>query len=339
MFLRKRAECKVFDQLDSMAGYQAAKAVCEKTVRACVSLTGVGLHTGASVSLTIHPAAARSGILFRRADLLTSGSAEKQSVELEKITIAVHPQAVIRTSLGTSLANEHGVFVNTVEHLLSAFAGMGIDNALVEVHGPEVPIMDGSAEPFIKAIEAVGLRELSAPRQALRILKKIAVKDGDRWIYLTPNAAATDSQCHLDVLVDFEDPSIGRQQAVFDFSPSHFRQSIAQARTFCHASDVALMHERGLALGGSMDNAIVVDKGQVLNEGGLRFDGEFVMHKALDLIGDLYLLGRPLIGQVTAYKPGHDLNTRLVKALVAQPDAWVLEDLREIPAEAMQAEA
>jgi len=329
----------MFDQLDLASEFET-----EKTVRACVFMQGVGLHTGKQVSLTIHPAAARSGILFRRADLLANVSAEKQSAELGKVTIAVHPKAVTRTSLGTTLANGHGVLVNTVEHLLSAFAGLGIDNALVEVHGPEIPIMDGSAEPFIKALEAVGLRELAAPRQAIRILKKIAVKDGDRWIYLTPNQdginpQGNDTGCHLDVLVDYDDPSIGRQQAVFDFSPTHFRQSIARARTFCNRRDVELMHERGLALGGSMDNAIVVEDGRVLNEGGLRFDGEFVMHKVLDLIGDLYLLGHPLIGQVTAYKPGHDLNTRLTQALIAQPDAWVMEDLREIHAQPMKAEA
>jgi UDP-3-O-[3-hydroxymyristoyl] N-acetylglucosamine deacetylase len=324
----------VFDHLETGSDF-----VAEKTLRSSVSLSGVGLHTGAPVQITTHPAAAGNGILFRRQDLLSTDGAARQSAELSKVTINAHPKAVSRTALGTTLTNEHGVSVNTVEHLMAAFAGLEIDNALVEISGPELPIMDGSAEPFITILDQAGLRSLPARRLALRIKQRVAVKDGDHWIYLTPNSDASDYACHMDVMVDFEDAAIGRQHAVFDMGAQHFRQTIAAARTFCNKSDVDLMHERGLALGGSYDNAIVVDNGKVLNKGGLRFDGEFVLHKALDLIGDLYLLGRPIIGLVTAFKPGHDLNNRLTKALLEAPDSYELVEIPVVQTPAMRAEA
>lgn len=290
------------------------------TLKSSAQCSGVGLHTGKIVKMTILPAAAGTGVIFRRLDLLTCNSLEAQAESLAQVSIKADPANVCATQRGTTMVNENGVEISTVEHLMAAFAGYGVDNAIVEVDGPELPIMDGSSAPFVALIEDAGLRSLNSPRLALRVTEKIAVQDGDRWAYILPLSEGDEPACEIDVLVDFNDPAIGKQRASFTVSPDVFRKDVAAARTFCYLSDVEAMRARGLALGGSHDNAIVVNNGQIENEGGLRFSNEFALHKALDLVGDLYLIGRPLLGRVTAYKPGHDMNTRLAQAILDNPD-------------------
>ena len=301
-----------------------------RTLRTMTTLTGIGLHSGKPVTLTVHPAAG-SGIRFRRIDLLEGQAPEGQEERLAAVTVRAAPDAVTKTQLGTVIANEHGVTVSTVEHLMAAFAGLGIDHALVELDGPEVPIMDGSAAPFLAALERAGLRDLPTPRLALRITAPIRVELGDAWAEIAPLKEG-EQGCPLDITVDYKDPAIGRQRLVTGGTALEFRQDVAAARTFCDLADVEAMRAQGLAQGGSMENAIVVSEGRVLNEDGLRMATEFVAHKALDLIGDLHLLGRPLLGRVTAFKPGHALNTRLAAAIAASP--FVAETVMPEDAEA-----
>ncbi|MBB4658441.1 UDP-3-O-acyl-N-acetylglucosamine deacetylase [Parvularcula dongshanensis] len=294
-----------------------------RTVRASVACEGIGLHSGRAVALALRPAPAGTGVLFRRMDLLEGGAGD-QSERLSRVTIPATPFHVASTTLGTVLSNVHGASVSTVEHLMAALAGCGIDNAIVELDGPEVPIMDGSAEPFLEAIERVGVRSLPAPRRALRVTAPIHVGHGDAMAVVEPLDADEAPAFRVDVTVDYPDQLIGRQQLTLKGSADAFRRDVAAARTFCYLSDVEAMRAQGLALGGSLDNAIVVADGAVLNEEGLRFDGEFVRHKTLDLIGDLHLLCKPVIGRVTAYKPGHTLNTMLAAAIAASTDVEVV---------------
>ena len=292
-----------------------------RTVRASVRLRGVGLHSGRPVRLTILPAAAGTGILFRRSDLLGAAPALTQAERLSAVTVRAAPAAVVQTTLGTVIANEAGTRVATVEHLMAALAGAGIDHAICELDGPEVPIMDGSSAPFTDAIEAVGTRALPDDRRALRIDAPVRVEAGDAWAEVAPLDPGEPLGCPMEVTVDYPDRLIGRQHLSLAGSRDAFVTDVARARTFCYLSDVEAMRERGLALGGSLQNAVVVADGAVLNEEGLRFDGEFVRHKALDLIGDLHLLGRPILGRLTAYKPGHALNTALARAIATSQAA------------------
>lgn len=312
----------MFDQLQSLGS-----SLAETTLRQSAKLEGIGLHSGETVTMTILPAAAGAGISFQRLDLLTCDTAEAQAESLAQLTVPATPSAVRSTQLGTTISNEFGISVATVEHLMAAFAGMGIDNAIVQLDGPEIPIMDGSAEPFIAALEKAGQRVLRAPRKAIRVTEEILLEDGDRWIRVLPLATGRAPACDVDVLVDYADPIIGKQRAAFSVLPTVFRNEVAAARTFCYLKDVEAMQSKGLALGGSYDNAIVVADGEVVNEEGLRFDSEFAYHKALDLVGDLYLLGRPIIGQIMAYKPGHDLNTRFAQLIEATPGKWSLDEI------------
>jgi UDP-3-O-[3-hydroxymyristoyl] N-acetylglucosamine deacetylase len=309
------------------------------TLKTSATCEGIGLHTGETVKMRILPAPAGTGIIYRRLDLLTCDSVDAQSDSLSQISIKATPEAVCSTRLGTTLVNDFGVEISTVEHLMAAFAGYGVDNAIVEVEGPEVPIMDGSSEPFLRLIEEAGLRELNAERLALRIKEKIAVQDGDRWAYIVPATEDEDLTCEIDVLVDYDDPAIGKQRASFAVTPASFRDEVAAARTFCYLSDVEAMRARGLALGGSYDNAIVVNNGRIENEGGLRRENEFAYHKALDLFGDLYLLGRPLLGKVIAFKPGHDLNTQLAKAIADNMDKVEIVSLSDVAATDVRVQA
>ncbi|WP_051882020.1 UDP-3-O-acyl-N-acetylglucosamine deacetylase [Parvularcula oceani] len=288
-----------------------------QTLRASVSCEGIGLHGGLPVRLTLHPAPAGTGILFRRIDLLSGEGGANQAQRLARLSVQASPAAVRGTTLGTVLGNASGVTVSTVEHLMAAFAGCGIDHAIVTLDGPEVPIMDGSAQPFLDLIEEVGTRSLPAPRRAWRIDAPVRVERGDAFVEVAPLADPARACCTLDVTVDYPDRSIGRQHLELSGIAAAFRGDLAAARTFCSLSDVEAMRANGLALGGSLDNAIVVDQGAILNDGGLRFESEFVRHKALDLIGDLHLLCRPVIGRITAYKPGHALNTALAAAIDA----------------------
>ncbi len=280
----------------------------QRTLKNVIRATGVGLHTGKKVYLTLRPAAADTGIIFRRIDL-------EPVVE-----IVACPQNVGDTQLSTTLVNGDAK-VSTVEHLLSALAGLGIDNAYVDLSAAEVPIMDGSAGPFVFLIQSAGIVEQATPKRFIRIKKPVIVKEGDKWARFDPFDGFK-----VAFTIDFDHPAFrGRSQyAEVDFSTTSFVKEVSRARTFGFLKDYEWLRERSLALGGSMDNAVVVDEYRVLNEDGLRYDDEFVKHKILDAIGDLYLLGRSLIGAFSGYKSGHGLNNHLLRELLADLSAWEL---------------
>jgi UDP-3-O-[3-hydroxymyristoyl] N-acetylglucosamine deacetylase len=290
----------------------------QRTLKNVIRATGVGLHTGEKVYLTLRPAAPDTGIVFRRVDL-------DPPVEIQ-----ANAENVGDTQLSTTLVRD-GVRISTVEHLLSAFAGLGIDNAYVDVSAPEVPIMDGSAGPFVFLIQSAGVEEQKAAKRFIRILKPVEVREGDKVARFDPFDGFK-----VSFGIDFDHPVIGEEtkQAVIDFSSTSFVREVSRARTFGFLRDIEMLRERNLALGGSMDNAIVVDDFRVLNEDGLRYEDEFVKHKILDAIGDLYLLGHSLVGAFNGYKSGHELNNRLLKALIAQTDAWeevIFDDAERAP--------
>ena len=278
----------------------------QRTLKNVIRATGVGLHTGEKVYLTLRPAAVDTGVVFRRVDLD------------EPVEIAARAENVGDTRLSSTLVQD-GVKISTVEHLLSAFAGLGIDNAFVDVSAPEVPIMDGSAGPFVFLIQSAGVEEQNAPKRYIRIRHKVRVEDGDKWACFEPFDGFK-----VTFSIDFDHPAFHEraQTASVDFSSTSFVKEVSRARTFGFLRDLETLRQHQLALGGSMDDAIVVDDYRVLNEDGLRYEDEFVKHKILDAIGDLYLLGHSLIGAFTGYKSGHALNNRLLKSLLAQTDAW-----------------
>ncbi len=278
----------------------------QRTLKNSIKATGVGLHTGDKVLLTLRPAAANTGIVFRRIDLDTP-------VEIEARAVNVGD-----TSLSTTL-EKGDVRVSTVEHLLSAFAGLGVDNAYVDVSAPEVPIMDGSAAPFVFLIQSAGIVEQNVAKRFVRILRPIEVSDGDKKAALTPFDGFK-----MSFGIDFDHPAfIDRPKtAVIDFSSTSFVREVSRARTFGFLNEIEMLRENNLALGGSLDNAVVVDDYRVMNEDGLRYDDEFVKHKILDAVGDLYLLGHSLIGAFHGFKSGHALNNKLLHALLADQSAW-----------------
>ncbi len=278
----------------------------QRTLKTSIRATGVGLHTGSKVLLVLRPAPPNVGIVFRRTDLD------------KPVDIPARATNVTETTLGTTLAAGE-VKVSTVEHLLSALAGLGIDNAFVELSAPEVPIMDGSAAPFVFLVQSAGLEEQSAPKRFVRIRKPIEVRDGDKWARFEPYEGF-----RVNFEIEFEHPVFRRhgQRASMDFSTTAFLREISRARTFGFMRDLEYLRARNLALGGTMDNAIVLDEYRILNEDGLRYEDEFVKHKILDAIGDLYLLGHSLIGEFTGYKSGHGLNNRLLRSLLADASAW-----------------
>ncbi|EGG93393.1 UDP-3-O-(3-hydroxymyristoyl) N-acetylglucosamine deacetylase [gamma proteobacterium IMCC1989] len=290
----------------------------QRTLKNEIQATGVGLHTGDKVYLRLKPAPEDYGIVFRRVDL--------QPV----VDIPAKAENVGDTTLSTSLVRGD-VKVSTVEHLLSAMAGMGIDNAIVEVSAPEVPIMDGSAGPFVFLIQSAGIQEQSAPKKFIRIKKPVSVEDGDKTASFLPFEGFK-----VSFSIDFDHPAFqGRSlNASVDFSSTSFVKEVSRARTFGFMHEIEHLRSQGLAKGGSMDNAIVVDDFRVLNEDGLRYEDEFVKHKVLDAIGDLYLLGNSLIGEFCAHKSGHALNNKSLRKLISQPDAWevvTFEDETEAP--------
>jgi UDP-3-O-[3-hydroxymyristoyl] N-acetylglucosamine deacetylase len=289
----------------------------QRTLKQSISTKGVGLHTGARVELALHPAPADSGIVFRRTDLPVP------------VTIPALAGNVGDTRLSSTLT-AGDASVSTVEHLMSAFAGLGIDNLRVDVAGPEVPIMDGSAGPFVYLLQSAGIALQDAPKRFLRIVEPVEVRDGDKWARFSPHAGF-----RLDFTIDFPHPVFGSENrhAVVDFAEHSYAKDVARARTFGFMQDVEAMRSMGLALGGSLQNAVVLDETRVLNSEGLRYDNEFVRHKVLDAIGDLYLIGHPLVGEYAAFKSGHALNNRLARALLAQPRAF------EIVTYAAEAEA
>lgn len=278
----------------------------QRTLKNVIRATGVGLHTGEKVYLTLRPAAANTGIVFRRIDLP------------EPAEIKAAPHNVGDTRLSSTL-EQGGVRVGTVEHLMSAFAGLGIDNAYVDLTAPEVPIMDGSASPFVFLLQSAGIEEQAAPKKFIRIKKPIGVDEGDKWVRFEPY-----NGFRVNFTIGFDHPVLSKtaQSATVDFANASFAKEVARARTFGFMQDVENMRAQGLALGGSLENAIVMDDYRILNSDGLRYEDEFVKHKVLDAIGDLYLLGHPLIGAFTGYKSGHALNNRLLRCLMAEAEAW-----------------
>lgn len=278
----------------------------QRTLQNVIRAMGVGLHTGKKVYLTLRPAPANSGIRFRRVDLD------------EPVEILARPENVGDTKLSTTLCQDN-VRISTVEHLLSAMAGLGIDNAYIDVSADEVPIMDGSAGPFVFLIQSAGIVELSAPKKFIRIKKTVRVDDGDKWVQFEPF-----NGFKVSFEIDFDHPLFvsDKQVCEINFSTTSFVKEVSRARTFGFQKDIEFLRKNNLALGGSQENAIVLDDYRVLNEDGLRYNNEFVKHKILDSIGDLYLLGHSLIGKFSGYKSGHELNNRLLLALMEQQDAW-----------------
>ncbi len=290
----------------------------QRTLKNSIRATGVGLHTGKKILMTLRPAAPDTGIVFRRTDLD------------EPVDIQAHAEFVGDTMLGTTL-HKGDVKISTVEHLLSALAGLGIDNALVEVSAAEVPIMDGSAGPFVFLLQSAGIEEQRAPKRFIRILESVSVADGDKWARFDPYDGFK-----VNFEIEFNHPTfkMHSQVATMDFSTTSFLREVSRARTFGFMRDLESLRSRNLALGGNMDNAIVLDDTGILNEDGLRYEDEFVKHKILDAIGDLYLLGHSLIGEFSGFKSGHALNNKLLRLLIGTPSAWqevTFESLKDAP--------
>ncbi len=279
----------------------------QRTIKEIVKTTGVGLHSGRKVTLTLRPAAANTGIIYRRTDLEPA------------VDFRTDAHSVRDTMLCTALVNDEGIRISTVEHLNAALSGMGIDNIIIEVDAPEIPIMDGSASPFVYLLQSAGIEVLGAAKRFIRIKKPIRVEDGDKWAELVPY-----NGFRMDFEIDFEHPAIDsdEQHMLFDFSSSAFVKEISRARTFGFMKDIEYLQSQNLVLGGSFDNAIVLDEYRILNEEGLRFDNEFVTHKVLDAIGDLYMGGHAIVGELRAYKTGHGLNNKLLRAVLANQEAW-----------------
>lgn len=284
----------------------------QTTIARKVSCAGVGVHSGARACLTLLPAPAHSGIRFVRTDA-PAGTGE----------IPAHAESVSDTQLGTTLTNEHGVSVAVVEHLLAAVAGLGIDNLRIEIDGPEVPIMDGSSSVFYELMMMAGLKTLGAARRRIRILETVEVRDGPKRATLSPS---DNDVLTLRARIEYEDQTIGVQQMALRLAPGMFARDLAFARTYGFARDVDMLRAMGLARGGSLENAVVIDENGVMNPEGLRIEDEFVRHKMLDAVGDLMLAGAPIAGDYDAVQPGHSLNNRLVRALLASPTAWCWEE-------------
>jgi UDP-3-O-[3-hydroxymyristoyl] N-acetylglucosamine deacetylase len=277
-----------------------------------VSLVGIGVHSGAPVKIILHPSESNTGVTFLRTGLPCGG---------ERV-IRARREAVGATELCTVIAEPTGASVSTIEHLMAALAGLGVDNVMVEIDGPEVPIMDGSSAYFVEAIDEVGLEELTSPRKVIRVLKPVRFEHGRSWAELLPRAAGFG----LDVEIDFPTPLIGRQRRVLDLTPQAFRSEIARARTFGFMKDVEFLWKKNLALGASLENTVALGDDRVINPEGLRFPDEFVRHKVLDAIGDLALAGAPLQATYRAYCPGHKINAMMLEHLFADPTAFAALD-------------
>lgn len=280
----------------------------QKTLRNSISCTGVGVHSGNVVNMTLRPAEAGTGIVFRRTD-----------VDAAIADVPARYDTVTELVMCTTIANEAGVKVATIEHLMAAFSGSGIDNALVELDGPEVPVMDGSSAPFIFLIECADVIDQAKPRQFIKVLKEISVTDGDAEAVLSPG-----DNISVSFEIAFDNKRIGHQSCSFNLRNGTFKNEISRARTFGFLGELEQLKSMGLAKGGSLDNAVVLSGEDVLNEEGLRYQDEFVRHKALDAIGDLYLAGAPIIGQFQGVRSGHSLNNKLLHAFLSDKDAWCL---------------
>jgi UDP-3-O-[3-hydroxymyristoyl] N-acetylglucosamine deacetylase len=286
----------------------------QRTLKSLTRAVGVGLHSGQRVELTLRPAPPDTGIVFRRVDLP------------EPVDIPVNTQAVCDTRMASTISpggDPGAAKVNTIEHLMSACAGLGLDNVYVDITAEEVPILDGSSAAFVYLLQSAGIELQKAPKRFVRVLKTVEVREGEgrslKWARLEPFHGYK-----LAFEIDFDHPAVDQtgQRVEFDFSSGQYKRDIARARTFGFAKDFEVMRSRGLGLGGSMDNAIVVDDYRVLNTDGLRYDDEFVKHKILDAIGDLYVIGHPLLASYTAFKSGHAMNNQLLRALLARQDAY-----------------
>ncbi|MCX5497131.1 UDP-3-O-acyl-N-acetylglucosamine deacetylase [Kaistia dalseonensis] len=286
------------------------QSTLQTTLRDRVVVSGIGVHSGSAVSMILNPAEADTGIVFQRTD--TSGSVS--------VAISATIQHLHATDSCTTIASM-GLSVATIEHLLATFNGLGIDNVVVEIDGAEVPMMDGSAEAFVALVDQTGIMTLPAKRRAIKVLKPIRVEQGSAFAELLPHDGR-----RFEIEIDFESPLIGRQAFVVDLTPSAFRRDLARARTFGFMRDVEFYWSRGLALGSSLDNTVVLGEDRVLNPEGLRFADEFVRHKALDAVGDLALAGAPVIGCYRSYRGGHRLNAKIVETLLADPEAWTFVD-------------
>ncbi|WP_109407555.1 UDP-3-O-acyl-N-acetylglucosamine deacetylase [Proteus genomosp. 4] len=291
----------------------------QRTLKRIVQATGVGLHTGKKVMLTMRPAPANTGVIYRRTDLNPP------------VDFPADAKSVRDTMLCTCLVNEDDVRISTVEHLNAALAGLGIDNIVIEVNAPEIPIMDGSAAPFVFLLLDAGIEELRTAKKFIRIKETVRVEDGDKWAEMRPY-----NGFKLDFTIDFNHPAIdaSTQRYKLDFSAESFMSQISRARTFGFMRDIEYLQSKGLCLGGSFDCAIVVDDYRVLNDDGLRFEDEFVRHKMLDAIGDLFMCGYNIIGEFTAFKSGHALNNKLLQAVLAKESAWefvTFEDEAQMP--------
>ena len=284
------------------------------TLGKAISVTGIGLHSGKKVTVNFRPAPKNTGLVYRRTDL-------EPNVEFKCTADAVRD-----TQLCTALVNEAGVRISTIEHLQAALFALGIDNLYIDVNAPEIPIMDGSAYPFVYLLSQVGIKELAAPKQLIKITKPVRVEDGEKWAMLEPSA----NGLQLDLTIDFKHPAMDpeKQHVSVDFSGSLFKSDIASARTFCFLKDVEFMHAHNLALGGSLDNAVVLDEFRVLNSDGLRYEDEFVKHKLLDCIGDLYMSNKVLLGRFSAYKTGHHLNNQMLRGLLAHPECYEVKTFK-----------
>jgi len=278
----------------------------QRTLKNAIRATGVGLHSGIKVEMHLRPAPVNSGIVFRRMDIPSA------------VDLKADPYLVTDTRL-CSVLESGNAKVATVEHLMSALAGMGIDNIYVDLNGPEVPIMDGSSAPFVFLLQSAGIEEQDALKKYVRITQPVEVHDGDKWVRFTPH-----NGFRIEFTIDFDHPVFdkGAQKVVVDFDHTAYTKEVARARTFGFMHEVEALRNHGLALGGSLDNAIVMDEFRVLNTDGLRYEDEFAKHKVLDAIGDLYLLGHPIIGAFEAYKSGHALNNRLLRELLSHQDCW-----------------
>ncbi|MBU1539939.1 MAG: UDP-3-O-acyl-N-acetylglucosamine deacetylase [Alphaproteobacteria bacterium] len=289
----------------------------QKTTVAPAIIAGVGVHTGDRVRLAVRPAPAGTGIVFVRTDIKDRDN-----------RIPVSGEAVVDARLNTMIENAAGVRLSTIEHLMAAFAALGVSNAVVEVDGPELPILDGSALPFVQLLDRAGFRRQQSPVRYIEILEPIRVQEGDKSAALLPC-----DRYEMRFEIDFDTPVIGNQVVDFVVDEQTFRNEIMAARTFGFAHEVEALRRAGLARGGSLENAVVIDGDQILNPGGLRMEREFVRHKALDAIGDLYVLGAPLLGRYEGVKAGHAINNLLVRALLANPQAW--REVTRVPEMAM----
>lgn len=285
---------------------RVAGAFWQRTLKDSIQCSGVGLHGGEHVQMTLHPAEADTGIVFRRSDVRNTPN-----------EILARFDYVSDTRMCTTLRNAEGVSVMTVEHLMAALSGCGIDNLIVEINGPEIPVMDGSAEPFVFLIECAGVVEQDTPRAVVQILEPVIVRKGDCVATLEPAEGFS-----IQFGIDFDNAVIGRQEISLNLTEPSFKAEICRARTFGFLHEVESLREAGLAKGGSLDNAVVLNGDTVMNDGGLRYANEFVRHKVLDCIGDLYLAGGPIIGSFRGEKTGHALNNELLRTLFANMNAW-----------------